>query len=109
MVRAYTQSSNITYEAHKGGRFSLFDGNITGSFVELVSNTKIVMNWRYKQWPEEHFSQATLEIKEKEDCTELTLNQTGIPSSFLDNTQEGWRRFYWSAIRQTFGFGAQLM
>ena len=40
MVRAYTQNPNVVYEAEKNGRISLFDGNITGSFVEFVSNYK---------------------------------------------------------------------
>lgn len=66
------------------------------------------MNWRYKQWPDEHYSVVTLEFREKEDCTELLLNQTGIPHNFLENTEEGWRRFYWNAIKQTFGFGSSI-
>lgn len=36
MVRAFARSSNIVYEPEKGGKFSLFDSNVTGSFVELV-------------------------------------------------------------------------
>ena len=38
MVRAYTQNPNVVYEAEKNGRFSLFDGNITGCFSEFVSS-----------------------------------------------------------------------
>lgn len=114
MVRAYTQNPNVVYEAEKHGRFSLFDGNISGSFVEFVPNKKIVMNWRYKQWPasngygNDYYSLATIEFTEKEDCTLLTLTQTGVPKNFVENTEEGWKRFYWSAIKQTFGFGSRL-
>lgn len=36
MVKAYCGAES-TMEAEKGGRFSLFSGNITGEFVELVS------------------------------------------------------------------------
>lgn len=108
MVRAFTHGSAANYEAQKGGKFSLFDGNISGNFMELILNEKIVMNWRYKQWPDEHYSVVTLEFREKEDCTDLVLNQTGIPHNFLENTEEGWRRFYWNAIKQTFGFGSSI-
>ena len=67
------------------------------------------MNWRNKRWPEEHYSLAVLEFVEKEDFTLLTLTQQGIPQNFYENTQDGWRNFYWNSIRQTFGFGSQLM
>ena len=40
MVRAFTQNSNIIYDAQRGGKFSLFDGNITGVFKDLVKSIK---------------------------------------------------------------------
>ncbi|RMZ93971.1 activator of 90 kDa heat shock ATPase -like protein, partial [Brachionus plicatilis] len=67
MVRAFGRSSNIVYEPEKGGKFSLFDSNVTGSFVELVPNKKIVMNWKNKRWADDHYSVVTLEFNEKED------------------------------------------
>jgi activator of HSP90 ATPase len=33
---SYTQNPNVVYEAEKNGRFSLFDGNITGCFSSFV-------------------------------------------------------------------------
>ncbi|XP_053745932.1 LOW QUALITY PROTEIN: activator of 90 kDa heat shock protein ATPase homolog 2-like [Panthera pardus] len=39
-------------EAEKGGTFQMFDGKITGEYVELLTNKKIVMKWRYRNWPE---------------------------------------------------------
>lgn len=42
MVRAFTHSSNIVYEPEKGGKFSLFDSNVSGSFVELVNLVEFV-------------------------------------------------------------------
>ena len=37
MVRAFTQNAVVKYEPEKDGKFSLFDGNIEGTFIELVS------------------------------------------------------------------------
>jgi activator of HSP90 ATPase len=34
-----------------GSDFRLFNGNITGTIVELVENEKIVMSWRSASWP----------------------------------------------------------
>jgi activator of HSP90 ATPase len=108
MVRAFTQNGVDKYEPEKDGKFSLFGSNITGSFVSLTLNKRITMKWRNKRWPEGHDSIATLEFTEKTDCSEIKLTHMGIPKEYLENTEEGWKRFYWNAIRQTFGFGSGL-
>ncbi len=36
MVRAFTQNPSLVYEPEKNGKFALFDGNINGTFIELV-------------------------------------------------------------------------
>lgn len=64
MVTAFTQG-HVKMEAEKGGKFALFGGNITGEFRELQPGKKIVQYWRYKQWPEQHFSEVTINIDEK--------------------------------------------
>lgn len=46
-------------------RFSLFNGNISGKFLELSPNSKIGMLWRYKQWPSGHYSTVTIDIDQK--------------------------------------------
>lgn len=107
MVRAFTHGDALV-ENFKGGRFSLFGGNVSGEFTELVSDERIGMRWRNKGWPDEHYSNVTLEFRQKDDCTELRLTQTGIPSREYDKTKEGWKNHYWRSIKQTFGFGAML-
>lgn len=52
-------------DAVRGGDFSLFGGNITGKFQQLIPNKKIIQIWRYKQWPVGHFSTVTINIEEK--------------------------------------------
>lgn len=64
MVNAFTRD-NVKLDPVKGGKFELFGGNITGVFEELVPGKKIVQRWRYKQWPDGHYSTVTLDIKEK--------------------------------------------
>lgn len=64
LVSVFTHSQ-AKVDAIRGGEFSLFDGNITGKFEELVPNEKIVQTWRYKQWPSGHFSQVTMTFVQK--------------------------------------------
>jgi activator of HSP90 ATPase len=67
------------------------------------------MNWRNNRWIDEHYSQCTLEFIEKEDHTVLSLTQIGIPDTFLENTEEGWKNFYFNSIKQTFGYGSNIL
>ncbi|XP_067013635.1 activator of 90 kDa heat shock protein ATPase homolog 1 [Anabrus simplex] len=107
-LQAFTQGP-VKVDATKGGKFEFFGGNIHGEFVELVPNQKIVQRWRLKRWPAEHYSNVTMTIEQKNDHTELRLKQTGIPSSEVDTTKVNWERYYWTAIKVTFGYGSFVM
>lgn len=64
LVTAFTRG-HVKCDAFKGGKFELFGGNIVGKFEELIPAKKIVKQWRYKQWPDGHFSTVTLLIDQK--------------------------------------------
>ncbi|XP_076243157.1 activator of 90 kDa heat shock protein ATPase homolog 1 [Calliopsis andreniformis] len=103
MVQAFTKGP-VKLEPKPSGKFELFGGNILGEFVE-VTPTKIVQRWRCKQWPNGHFSDVTIDIAERSDHTEVNLTQIGVPRSEEESTKENWERYYWDAIKRTFGFG----
>ncbi|XP_063621994.1 activator of 90 kDa heat shock protein ATPase homolog 1 [Cydia splendana] len=107
MVTAFTQG-HVKMEAEKGGKFALFGGNITGEFRELVPGKKITQYWRYKQWPDQHFSEVTINIDEKNDHTLVTVKQDLVPAAEVDQTRENWKRYYFESIKRAFGFGAFL-
>lgn len=107
LVQVFTGAPAI-YEVEKGGRISLMNGFVTGGFVELVPDTKIVQRWQLKTWPDAHFSEVTLEFEENNGNTLLKLKQTGIPAKEYEKTMEGWRVNYWERIKQAFGYGAHL-
>lgn len=64
LVTAFTRSE-VKMEPIVGGKFELFGGNIEGRFYELVPAKKIVKQWRYKQWPDRHYSTVTINIDQK--------------------------------------------
>lgn len=105
MVTAFTRG-HVKLDPIKGGTFTLFGGNVTGNFLELVPNKKIVKQWRYKPWPEGHYSIVTITMDQKDDHTEVKLHQTGVPTGEADVTRTNWARYYWDAMKQAFGFGA---
>lgn len=107
LVQAFS-ASPAEMEVEKGGRFSLLHGNITGEFVELIPNQKLVQRWRVKSWPDAHYSTVTFEFDEKDDCTVLNYTQTGVPDSEYEKTKEGWVINYWNRMKQVLGFGSSI-
>lgn len=89
-------------------RFQLFGGNISGKFDELIPHSKITQTWRYKQWPSGHTSHVTILLEEKDDHTELILEQTCVPVADINSTKQNWSRYYFESIKRTFGFGTFL-
>ena len=55
-----------------------------------------------------HFSDVTIQLKQDDDGTSLTLTQTGIPDSDHERTKDGWKKYIFDAIKATFGYGANL-
>jgi len=86
MVRAFTQNSVSQYDCQQGGQFALFGDNITGSFLDIIPYERIDMLWRFKSWPKEHYSHVSLIFQDDTDQTKLTIQQTGVPTQFYDNT-----------------------
>ncbi|KAM8833935.1 activator of 90 kDa heat shock protein ATPase homolog 1-like [Synchiropus splendidus] len=107
MVQAFTHAA-ATVEGEKGGKFRLLDGNVFGEFTELVRDEKIVMKWRYNNWPSEHYSAITMNFVDRGSDTELKVEFRGVPENEEERTKEGWKRYYFEAIKQTFGYGASL-
>ncbi|XP_067388705.1 activator of 90 kDa heat shock protein ATPase homolog 1 [Emydura macquarii macquarii] len=107
MVQAFTHAPAIM-EADKGGKFHLLDGSVSGTFIDLVPEKQIVMKWRFKSWPAGHFATLTLNFTDKGSETEVHLEGKGIPSSEEERTRQGWQRYYFEGIKQTFGYGARL-
>ncbi|RKO89409.1 activator of Hsp90 ATPase [Blyttiomyces helicus] len=86
-----------------GGAFSFFDGNVSGTFVELVPNEKIVQKWRLKTWPAGHYSTVTLTLDEARDSTKIRLEQKDVPIGERDATEKNWHMYFWNAIKTSFG------
>lgn len=42
------------------------------------------------------------------DETALRVECRGVPNNEEERTKEGWKRYYFEAIKQTFGYGARL-
>ncbi|MFA5856062.1 MAG: SRPBCC domain-containing protein [Candidatus Pacearchaeota archaeon] len=84
----------------EGGKFSNYDDYIQGTNVTLVPGKKIVQKWTCADFPFNHFTEVTIELKKKGDKqTELVLEQKNIPDEFYEDMTLGWDEFYWEPIK----------
>ncbi|KAK7904694.1 hypothetical protein WMY93_017301 [Mugilogobius chulae] len=107
MVQAFTRCA-ASVDAERGGRFRLLDGNVYGEFMDLVPDEKIVMRWRFNNWPCEHYATISLTLVDRSSETELRAEFRGVPENEEERTRDGWQRYYFESIKMTFGFGARL-
>lgn len=107
MVQAFTRCG-AAVDAERGGRFRLLDGNVYGEFTELVPDEKIAMRWRFNNWPCEHYASISLTLCDRSSETELHADFRGVPENEEERTKDGWQRYYFEAIKMTFGYGARL-
>ncbi|KAF2233941.1 activator of 90 kDa heat shock protein ATPase-like protein 1 [Viridothelium virens] len=109
-VAAFTRAPPRVFEAKQGGKFELFDGNVSGEFVELHEPTKIVQKWRLKQWPEGHYSTLNVNFDQNDvdAVTVMRVDWQGVPVGQEEVTQRNWQQYYVRSIKTTFGFGTIL-
>ncbi|CCG81779.1 Uncharacterized protein C1711.08 [Taphrina deformans PYCC 5710] len=67
-----------------GGKYSLFNGNIEGEFLELEENVKIAQTWRLKAWPTGHYAKLTMTFDQGLDGTNLRMVMDDVPLSQED-------------------------
>jgi activator of HSP90 ATPase len=87
-----------------GGKFTCYDGSLSGETIELVANKRIVQRWRSDDWPEGHYSTATFEMKKIKEGTELRFTQEDVPDDKYDGINQGWIDFYWEPMKKMFGW-----
>jgi len=109
MLQIFTGGEAKMHEqAIEGGTFELLGGNITGKYVEVLPFTKIVQEWRLKSWPAGVTSHVTITIKQTKEDTKIAIKQKGVPAKEVESTREGWQRYYFHAMKRSFGFGSSL-
>lgn len=81
----------VEIDPRVGGEFSLWDGSITGKFLELEPDKKIVQEWFFG---EEEQSIVTIKLHEHKKGTSFEVNHTNIPDEAYEDIIEGWDSEY---------------
>ena len=107
-IHAAFTAAPATGSRRVGGRFSAWDGYITGVHRELVPGERIVQDWVTTEWPEgAPASRLELTFKRVGRGTELRMVHSNVPASQADGYRQGWIDYYWTPLRKYFQQRAQ--
>ena len=90
-------------EPGAGGAFKCFGGQITGRFIELVPNQRIVQAWHVAMWPEGVYSVVKFEFQKQGSGTRLILDHSGFAAEHRAHLDAGWPRMYWEPLEKYLG------
>eukprot|EP00891_Asterochloris_glomerata_P004208 jgi/Astpho2/4208/fgenesh1_pm.00064_%23_11_t len=111
-IQAYTQAP-AKAEPRPGGQLSLFDGTVQGKFEELEPAKRLVLQWRFRNWPKDAWSKVCITLEEPSPGnTIMHLKHTGIPhedeygnADVEATTRNGWHQMILRRIKMVFGYG----
>jgi activator of HSP90 ATPase len=83
-----------------GSEFSLWDGDITGLNLEFIQDKKVVQQWDFGDQKEK--SIVTITIFPDGPNSSVNVEHTNIPDNEYDDFAEGWKDFYFGAIKSFF-------
>jgi len=105
-IAAFTRAPPKLFEgAHKGGKFELFGGNVSGEYIDLEEPKKIVQKWRLGQWVEGHYSKLEIVFDQNDTdaVTVMRVSWDGVPVGQEEVTRRNWGEYYVRSIKTTFG------
>lgn len=86
-----------------GGKFTAWDGYISGKTTELDPCRKIVQTWRTAEFDEaDDDSLLTITFSPEGDGTKVTLHHTNVPKGQTQYV-EGWKEHYFEPMQEYFG------
>jgi activator of HSP90 ATPase len=95
--------SKATGTGRVGGKFTAWDGYITGKTLQLKNGKKIVQAWRTTEFPAQYpDSRLELNFKAKKGGTEIVMVHSKVPASQTAQYREGWMSSYWDPLREYF-------
>ena len=95
--------AKATIQRRIGGKFTAWDGYISGTIIEMVPRKKIVQEWQTTEWPSGmEPSILELQFNHEGDGTTITLTQSKVPSAQAKGYEKGWNDFYWEPLKKYF-------
>jgi activator of HSP90 ATPase len=95
--------SKAQVDPNAGGKFTAWDGYISGETVEVTVFRRIVQKWRCTDFPDDS-PDSTLEIRfeEEKGGTRLELVHAGFPKDQAKDLEKGWKEYYFKPMKKYF-------
>lgn len=95
--------SKATCNAKVGGKFTAWDGYISGKNLELVRGKKIVQEWITTDWPRGYSpSRLELTLRKVKEGTEISMVHSNVPAEQAEAPKQGRHDFYWEPLKEYF-------
>ena len=95
--------SPATTSRRTGARFTAWDGYIFGKNIRLVTNAKIVQEWKTTEWPKGYPpSRLEFTLNAKNGETELRMIHSRVPAEQIEDYRKGWYESYWNPLKKYF-------
>ena len=95
--------SKAQVTARVGGKFSAWDGYITGTTLELEPASRILQGWRTSDFPDDAAdSRLEVLLTKARGGTKVTLKHTNIPPGQAAEYKKGWVDFYFKPMKKHF-------
>jgi uncharacterized protein YndB with AHSA1/START domain len=102
-LHAAFTGAKATGAARVGGKFTAWDGFISGKHLKLQPGRYIRQEWSTSQWPRSAPpSILEFRLNKKKDGTELTMVQSGVPAEQAEHYKKGWGISYWKPLKAYF-------
>ena len=99
---AFTGSKAVI-DRRVGGKFTAWDGYISGTTITVEPFSRIVQTWRTTEFPDDDpDSQIEVLFEEVKEGTKITLIHTDIPEGQGEGYRQGWIDFYFTPMKQYF-------
>jgi activator of HSP90 ATPase len=90
-------------EPRVGGKFSAWDGYISGQTLKLKPDTYIVQSWRTTEFPQgSPDSQVEISLEAAPGGAKITLIHKNIPEGQAESYKQGWEDFYFKPMNEYF-------
>lgn len=94
-IRLWT-GDEVEIDPQEGGEFAMWGGAISGKFIALEPDKKIVQQWYFGEQQEP--SIVTIKLHEDKKGTSFELRHTNIPNEAFDDIVEGWSDTYMASL-----------
>jgi uncharacterized protein YndB with AHSA1/START domain len=87
-----------------GGKFTAWDGYISGVNLALVPGERIEQSWRTAEFGEAHGdSKIVVTLKSLKDGTRISLVHSNVPDGQTSYEKGGWQEHYFEPMKKYFG------